>query len=158
MSVDKLIAGMQTYLASRADLVALLGGTDNEPWIFQRDLSVLVSGTSNAAIVLHYAGQSSGPNIHNTMMSFKVNVAIYVDPARDADLMTTDITSVDAESDALKIWRIVDKYLHRVGGGTETWGEAVSLSSKRLSALSQCYLVPDGNGLIRGDAFYEVQL
>jgi hypothetical protein len=121
MSVDKLIAGMQTFLADKTDLVALLGDTDDEPWIFQRDLSALISGTSNAAIVLRYVGQSAGPNTYKTMSSFKVNIAIYVDPTRDADLMPTDITSIDAESRALEIWRIVDKYLHRVGGGVETW-------------------------------------
>ena len=158
MSVDGLVAATQAYLASKTDITDLLGDTDGDPWIFQRTLAKRLEGTSEAAIVVAYAGQSSSPNRHNTDLFCKLSIAIWVDVNRDSGGNSTDPTGAEAESRALEIWNAVDGYLHRVSGGVQQWGDVYSISSTRLTALGRTYNVPEGDGLIRGEAFYSIEI
>lgn len=158
MSIENLVSGLVQYLATITELTSELGDSTGTPWIFEDEMFRLLEGSQEAALVITYAGQALSPNTYNTSLFVKLSIDVWVDPSRDTDGNPTDPSSRAAISKALKIWRILDKYLHRVGGGSQTWGSAVTLSSKRLSALSAPYMVPDGDGLIRGEASYVVEI
>lgn len=158
MSIEDLTSGAVQYLASITELTAELGQFEGAPLIFEDEMFQLMEGSQSASLVVSYAGQSLSANTYNTSLFVKLSIEVWSDPARDADGNPTDPSSRAAISKALKIWRILDKYLHRVGGGSQTWGSAVTLSSKRLSALSKPYAVPDGDGLVRGEASYVVEI
>jgi hypothetical protein len=157
-TLGNLLDGTRTHLAANTTLTALLGSTSGVPWIYKGEPSRVIEGTENSAVVISYAGQASSPNIYNTTLMIKLMVSVWVDPARDDDGNPTDINSVAATDKALQIWQIIDADLHDTGGGLQTWGSAVIISSKRLAAIGEIHKVDDGDGLVVGDSAYIIEV
>lgn len=157
-TLDKLLSGARVHLAANTSLTALLGSTSGVPWIYKGEPARVIEGTGSAAVVVSYAGQANSPNTYNTSLFVKMMVSVWVDSARDADGNPTDVGSNAAIDKALQIWQVVDADLHRVGGGLQTWGQAVILSSKRLAAIGEIHKIDDGDGLVVGDSMYTVEV
>lgn len=157
-TLSSLLSGMRTHLAANTTLTALLGSTSGVPWIYVGEPSRVLEGTQSAALVLRYVGQAQAPNLSNTSLFVKVMVEVWVDPSRDADGNPTDIGSVAATDKALQIWQVLDTDLHRVGGSLQTWGSAVTLSSKRLAAIGEVRKVEEADGLVAGESIYTIEV
>lgn len=120
-AVDVALAARR-HLASVAAIRAGLGptGSDSESavWLFVRELSLVVEGTSRAAAVLSLDGGWSRPNTHNTARFPRLKLEIYADASRSG----TSISRRDAESRAWAAWEPFDRILHRTDAFVEVWG------------------------------------
>ncbi len=155
VNTDDLVQGAAKHLLAQAEIVAVLGATPaGSPWLFQHELYVTVQGTSSTAAVVAYGGGWTGANPHNTMRFPRLSLELYVDPQRDAAQNVTLPGEVHRRMHAA--FTTFDRFLHRPQGEVEYWGEIRTLSSVR-SAEPTVYVVPDGNGLLRAQAFYAIE-
>jgi hypothetical protein len=155
VDTDDLIAGATKFLQAQAGVLAVLGTTaDGTPLLFQHDLYVVMEGTSSTAAVLAYGGGWSGANPHNTLRFPRLSLQLWADPVRDDGHNPVRPGEVQRRIHAA--FGVFDRLLHRPAGGEQWWGTVRTLSSVR-SAEPSIYPVPDGNGLLRAQAFYAIE-
>lgn len=120
-AVDVALAARR-YLASLAEIRAVLGPTGADSadtvWLFLRELSVLVEGSSRTAAVLRVDGGWTRPNTHNTAHFPRLRLEIYSDCSRSG----VTIVRRDAEARAWHAWAAFDRILHRAVAFSEIWG------------------------------------
>lgn len=153
---DNLISAAATYLLSIPEIVALVGTVDGEPLILQRDFPVNMEIRDDVAIVTTDAGPWGTANDHNTAEFRRLGIQIWAGPIRAAD----DVSIVEENETfrrAYKVYKVVDKYLHRVSGEYQWWGSIRCVSSRRFGGYDD-YQTPDGNGVVVGTQLYGVEL
>lgn len=153
VATDDLVQGAVKWLAGFADITAVLGATGEAPWLFQHELWAEVEGSSATAAVIARGGGWTSPNEHNTMRFPRLALEIYADPLRDAGRNLTNPGEVYRRIEAA--FDAFDRRLHRPASATVRWGGVRTLGCLRL-AEPIVYPVPDGDGLLRLQAFYAV--
>jgi hypothetical protein len=154
VATDNLVQGAYKFLAAQGPILAVLGAfPDHTPWLFQNTSWVTVEGSGSTAAVLSHGGSWSGSNPHNTMRFPRLSLEIYVDPQRDDANNATD--PGEAHRRVEVAFAAFDRVLHRVAGGPQMWGTVRTVSSTRL-AEPTVYPTPDGDGMLRLQAFYAV--
>lgn len=153
---DDLVSGVTGYLLGIPEIVALVGEEDGSPLILQRDMPVNMEDRDDAALVLADAGPWGSGNDYNTVEPRRLGVQIWVGPIRDP---ATGAVVEDNETyrRAYAIFKVVDRYLHRVRGNDQWWGSIRSVSSRRFGGYD-AYLTPDGNGVVIGTQIYGVEI
>jgi len=124
-----------------------LSDTGNRPY---RD----PEGTGKCAVVLGTRDSWAGPNQHNTANFPLLRVHIYADPSRD---INRNMTARDADQKAHTVWRVIDRLFHDAGNQHHQWDNLYVTSCLRGSEPS-IMDVPQGDGLVRLDATYNVIL
>lgn len=159
-----LTLAARRYLVDHTPLNTVVGASNTfAHWVFRDRLYVSVEGTGQVAVVLAERGGWAAPNPHNTMRFPVLQVEVYADPDRAADLNPVT-PAYGAESKARAVFNAVDPYLHWVGrvneqywGGTNTEQPLRVLGCTRAAEPSVDD-VPDGDGLIRLLARYNIVL
>lgn len=154
---DDLVSGAATYLLSLSDVVALLGKfEDNTPWIFQRDMPLNMETSDEVALVVTSAGPWGAPNDYNTASFERLGIQVWAGPIRRSDGVTI-VEDSETFRRARAVYRVVDKHLHRVGGGDQKWGSIRSVTCRRFGGYDD-YKTPDGNGVVIGTQVYGVEI
>jgi hypothetical protein len=153
-----IVSSTVMYLEGKTELTDLLGvfTSDNAPWLFQTVLGVVYERTEQAAAVVSYAGGWGSPNSHNTMTFPRISVELYVDPQRDSNGNQTE--RAETERRALTIWSVVRGLLHRPAMRAEIWGTSVRVLSCLASGEVSTYPVPDGDGTLRAQGFFNLSV
>lgn len=161
--MDSVASGAIQYLSGITDITNLLGkfAADDpnvsfrgQPYLFNDNLIVTLKGTSQIAFVLSDYGGWGLPMPLTTPRYSRLSVEIYVDPHRDAGGQVTETGGI-VSSRGMSAWFTVDKYLHRTSGDSQIWGDVVATTCQRLTS-PQFTRLPDGDGMLRGQAFYGV--
>lgn len=166
--MDDLASGAYQYLTGFSDIMALVGSFPADdpvnpgiPWVFQRNIfarmetASIAKGSQAVALVCIYAGQFQAALDSNTARFQRLELDIWVDPLRDSFGQVTDPT--ETETRGLAVWQTCDSHLHRVATdqNTQLWGDLVTTTCIRM-AEPVWAPVPEGDGLIRGAAYYAV--
>jgi hypothetical protein len=129
-----------------------------EPWIFKWEPRESVNGTGLASVVISVPRPWTAPNRHNTGEFPLIQIEVYTDQTRT----DTDAPYFrDAQAKAYDVWRLVDKVLHRPGGGEVQWGNAdgtIRVVSSYRAADPEIAAVPGTDGNWRLMALYDVEL
>ncbi len=156
VSTDDLVQGAVKYLLTESSVLAVVGTTDmGTPMLFQHQLYGTVQSTSKTAAVVGYGGGWAGGNEHNTLRFPRLSLELWVDPLRDNDGNVKEPGEVYRRMNVA--FAAFDKVLHRPQGGIQWWGTIRTLSSVR-SGEPSVYPVPDGDGLLRAQTFYAVEM
>lgn len=154
---DDMVSGATKYLLSVPEIVSLVGKIDGEPLIFARDFGALNMETrDDVALVVTDAGSWGASNEHNTAEFRRLAIQVWAGPIRDDDGVSI-IETNETHRRARKVYKVVDKYLHRVSGGEQWWGSIRSVTSRRFGGYDD-YQIPDGNGVVIGTQVYGVEL
>jgi hypothetical protein len=153
---DNLISGAVKYLLGIPEVVAAVGEIDGEPMIFPRDMPVNMEERDDVAIVVNDVGPWGSGNDYNTIEPRRLGIQIWAGPIRLSDGVGI-LEDNETYRRAYSVYKIVDKYLHRVRGGHEYWGSIRSVSSRRFGGYDD-YAAPDGNGVVLGTQIYGVEL
>lgn len=123
------------------------------PGLFQYRLWTPIEGTSNTAAVITHEGGWATPNVHNTMRFPRILLNLWADPIRDAGNNVIDLPEVQRR--IAWVFEQIDKHLHITGNASMMWGDVRVMTSVRLTEPS-IYVVPDGDGLVRLQAYYAI--
>jgi len=156
VSDDDLVSGCATYLLSVPEVVEAVGTLDGQPLILQRDFPTNMEIRDDVAIVVTDAGPWGSANDYNTAEFRRLGIQIWAGPIRSDDGVSV-IEENETYRRARKVYKIVDKYLHRVRGGDQWWGSIRCVSSRRFGGYDD-YQTPDGNGVVIGTQLYGVEL
>lgn len=156
VETDNLISGAVKYLLSIPEIVAAVGEIDDEPLIFPRDMPLNMESREDVAIVVTDAGPWASGNDYNTVEPRRLGVQIWAGPIRAAN-SDTIVEDNETYRRAYSVYKLVDKYLHRVRGGHQWWGSIRSVTSRRFGGYDD-YAIPDGNGVVVGTQIYGVEL
>lgn len=146
------------------DLVSAgLVGTDSvypAGWVFQRTRRAPatyrnVEGTGKACVVLSDRTSWAGPNQHNTARFPTLLVEVFADASRDSQ---GNVVADDADRRCKQVWDGLDRIFHDAANVSHVWPLGLKIfSCVRWTELS-IDDVPDGDGSVRGTAYYAVQL
>lgn len=156
VSDDDLVSGCATYLLSIPEVISSVGNLDGQPLILQRDFPVNMEIRDDVAVVVTDAGPWGSANDYNTAEFRRLGIQIWAGPIR-ADDGVSIIEDNETFRRARKVYKIVDKYLHRVRGGDQWWGSIRCVTSRRFGGYDD-YQTPDGNGIVIGTQLYGVEL
>jgi hypothetical protein len=152
---DDLVSGAAGYLFSITEIIALLGEFDDQPMIFQRDIPTNMELSDATCLVVTDAGPWGTGNDYNTIEPRRLGIQLWTGPIRNSQ------GAIDENNEAYRrnyqIYKVVDKYLHRVSGKDQWWGSIRSVSSRRFGGYDS-YLIPDGNGIVVGTQIYGVEI
>lgn len=159
-----LVVAARRHLVAQPNITSLVGSSATYAnWIWQWKPYVSMEGTGKAGIVLAQRNGWATPNLHNTMAFPQLQVEIYADVDRRADLNPADAVSAELRAEA--VFLAVDKHLHLVGRDGAPWQWGATAESTGVRVLSSHRLgepeyaeVPDGDGLVRCLARYGVTL
>lgn len=162
--MDTVASGAVQYLSGISAVTSVLGtfgsapsdppSFHGQPYLFDSDLIVTLKGTSQVAFVFSDYGGFGLPAPLTTPRYVRLSLEIYVDPLRDAGGQFTETSGLVAKR-GKAAWYVVDKYLHRTSGDSQTWGDVVTVSCQRLTE-PQFVRLPDGDGMQRAQVFYGV--
>lgn len=154
VGTDNVIAGAVKWLRGFPDVTAALGATAaGNPYLFQHTMWVTLEGTGSTAAVLSRAGSWAARNTHNTMRFPRLALEIWADPIRDGGLNATDPGEVQRRADAA--FTALDAHLHRPADTVVWWGSVRTLGCQGAGD-PVAYPVPDGTGMVRLLAYYNV--
>lgn len=155
VGIDDLVQGAARYLKAESTVLAVVGRTEmGTPMVFQYAPIGPIEGTSMTAAVLGYGGGWAGGNDHNTLRFPRLSLELWVDPyRRDGHMHLPEerYRRLDV------VFQAFDRLLHRVGGGEQWWGTVRTISSLR-AAEPVIFTVPDGDGLLRAQVFYNIEM
>lgn len=132
----------------------------SQGWAFQRTQRSpasyrIVEGTGKACVVLSDRTSWAGPNPHNTARFPALLVEVFADCSRNAQ---GAVIADDADRRCKQVWDRVDKVFHDPSNEVHVWPLGIRvISCVRWSELS-IDDVPDGDGSVRGTAYYAVTL
>ncbi len=154
---DDLVTGAAKYLLSIPEIVSAVGTIDGVPLIFARDFGGLNMETrDDVALVTTDAGPWGSANEHNTAEFRRLGIQVWAGPIRGDDGVSI-VEDNETHRRAYKVYKLVDRYLHRVAGGDQWWGSIRCVSSRRFGGYDD-YKTPDGNGVVIGTQMYGVEL
>lgn len=153
------------YLSTVPNVVAQVGSfplndpvvaNQGLPWIFTGDLLVLLQNTSSAAVVCHDAGMAASPLPLGTALARRLQLDIYVDPARDINNNITS-TKGDTRNRGNALIASLFAALHRTNPDTQVWGDLVTVNSQLLSEADWLDTPEgDGDGMQMKTLYYSV--
>lgn len=165
-----LLAGCWIYLSGKSDLIDFLGeippdftGEDPAPFLFvsddKNDTPLKVQNSSSCAVVLSYGATWNSPNVHNSAYFPRLVVELYVDPIRT----TTSNSPIPGQGTdpgevrrrMRKLYKLVDKYLHRKSTEIVYWGDVRTQICTRLND-PEPYSWPKGDGMLYCKIYYAV--
>lgn len=153
---DDIVSGSVDWLRSQQsclDAVDIFNiGGKLTPGIFQYRLWVRMEGSEKTSVVIAHDGGWAAPNIYNTMRFPRLLLNVWADPLRDAQKNNIDPA---VQRRAQNVFDVFDQQLHRTAGADVMWGTLRILSCVRLTEPTVIE-VPDGDGLIRLQAYYAV--
>lgn len=150
------VRAARNELASYTDIKNLVGsGEGFDTWIFREDKYVSLEGTGEALIVLSQNGGWAAPNAHNTAKFPRLQVEIFVDPARDSDLQPVLTTPHER---ARELVTLVDAVFHIPEGGEIEWDNELRVLGSKKQSEEEITFVPDGDKMVRALVYYEVSL
>jgi hypothetical protein len=166
--VDLVSAAMVRYLKSLPDVCATVGAfppddpvfaNRDQPYVFhvgqQGDVLVRVEGSGETVIAVSFAGSFQGGDPGSTVHYERVSVEFWVDPARDGFNNIVETGGLTLAR-AMETFYVADSHLHRrEPGANVAWGDLVTVACWRM-VTPEFYLVPDGDGALRGQAYYAV--
>jgi hypothetical protein len=155
VEADDLVSGAATYLLSIAEVTAAVGREKGNILIFQRDFPINMENRDDVAIVVTDAGPWGNGNDYNTIEPRRLGIQIWAGPIRDSDEDVVEKNETFRRANA--VYKIVDRYLHRVGGKEQWWGSIRTVSSRRFGGYD-AYETPDGNGVVIGTQVYGVEI
>ncbi len=150
---DDIVSGAVSYLMTKPDILAALGSDADGPWLFQYDLWAMVEKSQSTACVVGHDGGWATANPHNTLRFPRISVAIWADPKRDGG--NNAILPGEVQRRANHVFEVIDKYLHRVAGPDQMWGNIRTVSCVRITEPN-ILRVPDGDGMLRLLTYYAV--
>lgn len=158
VTAEDIVGATVKWLLTKSSVTSAVGmftvSGKQVPGIFQYRLwAGQFEGASSSAIVITNEGGWATPNPHNTMRFPRVVLNVWCDPLRDDGHNATNLPEVQRR--AMWVFEQADKYLHIPGGDTMIWGETRVISSVRL-VEPVLYTVPDGDGIVRLQAYYAV--
>lgn len=151
---DDLLAGATAYLLSLPDLVALVGSDEHGVYIWQEKPSANFEEEAATGVVVTTSSISVVDEAH-TQHFERLGIEIWAGPFRDG--MGNIIEPAETRRRLMKVYKVIDRYLHRVAPHTEYWGEIRTHSSERIGNIDR-FEPEDGNGVLVGQVFYLVQL
>lgn len=163
---DDVATGAVRYLAGFPSVTGQIGsfpaGDPNpanagQPWLFSdtgAGMLAMLEGSSSAAIVCADYGGWEAPAPLATSRFRRLRVDIWIDPPRDAAKNILESSSVTTNR-GNAVFAAVHAALHRTDPDTVTWGDLVTAGCQLLTDV-QFLLVPDGDWLQRGTAYYGV--
>lgn len=174
--MDDVGSGAFKYLSQLSDVTSLLGAFSmsdpvvanrGKPWLFNDTngggptsagpgVFVTVEGTSQAAVVLGDFGGWGLPPQLGTARFRRLRVDVWVDPARDANRNITESSAMTTNR-GLSVFAAMQFHLQRTDPDVQLWGDLATLSCQLLTE-PQFLMVPDGDYLQRGTAYYGVSL
>lgn len=147
---DDIVSGAVQYLMDQPEVVAAVSkytiGGQVTPGIFGHQLPALIEGTSSTCLLLMNEGGWTTGNMENTLRFPRLTVNIWADPLRDNGRNASDPGEVMRR--AFAVYKVVDKFLHRVAGPEVFFGTLRVITSVRATEPI-IYMVPDGDGLVR---------
>ncbi len=146
------------YLSEIDEIVDAVGALGDAPYIFQRKIpsGTPVQQSQSSFIVIDDASIWTSPNEHNSMEFPRIQISLFVDYMRStvfSELESQEIDSAEAYRRIHRLYKIVDKYMHRPQNDTLTWGAVRVHSSKRLAA-GKADKAPQQDGVIFMDIYY----
>lgn len=157
VDADDIVSAAVTYLVGFSDVLAAVSTFDVGgllmPGVFQYRPFAPIEGSSGTAVIVESDGGWAGANIYNTMRFPRLLINVWADPIRDQGLNGVDPGEVRRRADQT-FW-VLDSHLHRPQGGTQMWGQLRTVDCARLTE-PVAYAVPDGDGLVRLQAYYAV--
>ncbi len=154
---DDIVQAAVTWLLGFPDVLDSVGtfiiDGVSSPGLFQYNLWTPIEGTGSTACVVDNDGGWTGPNNHNTLRFPRLLLNVWADPIRDGGSNSVDPGEVRRR--ATRTFEVLDSHLHRAYGGDQLWGEVRTVDCVRLTEPA-IYAVPDGDGLVRLQAYYAV--
>jgi hypothetical protein len=161
-------AGLTRYLKTLTPVTELVGAfpaddpvgaNAGQPWIFHvgeaGELLVRLEGTSECAIAVSCAGSFQAGTPGSTLQYERLSVEVWADPLRDAGGNVME-TSGGTHDRAHVLFDHLDSFLHRrEPGDNVVWGDVITVACWRM-VYPDFYLVPDGDGMMRGQGYYAV--
>lgn len=151
---DDLLAGATTYLLSLPDLVGLVGFNHLGPYIWQEDKGINFEDEAAVGIVVTTSSIGIVDEAH-TQHFERLGIEIWASPIRDE--IGNIVEAAETRRRLMKVYSVVDRYLHRTAPQTQYWGEIRTHSSERIGNIDR-FPADDGNGILIGQVFYAVQL
>jgi hypothetical protein len=165
---DDLASGAVQYLLTFPDLLAMLGAfpasdptNPGVPFLFLRNTYTRlegqggIKGTQGVALVCSNGGDWSSPSYQSSARFTRLQLEIYVDPIRDAGFQV--VQPAETENRGWRTWSLADFHLHRLTPETVAWGTVTTVGCERLTG-PVFYPIPDGDGMLRAEAFYGVSI
>lgn len=153
---DDIVTGCVKWLRAKTDVTDAVDtfqiGGQIGPGIWGYRLWTRMEGSSKTSVVISHDGGWAAPNMHNTLRFPRLVLNVWADPQRDAQKNDVDPW---VQRRANRVFEVVDKHLHRITGPEMYWGDLRVVSCVRLTEPIR-YPTPDGDGLIRLQAFYAV--
>lgn len=146
-----IVQELVKLLLTKTSVTNKVGLTGLTSWIFQDKLFVPVEKSQSAALVVSQVGGWAVANEHNTARFPRLSVQYFVDPLRDSNGVQSKFA--DTRLRANELFNLADKILHRPQGAAQMLGSLRVDSVLRLTEPTW-YEVPDGDGMLRGQAFY----
>lgn len=153
---DDIVTGALAYLRAQPELIAAVDSFNIDgqltPGIFPYRLWTRMEGSSSTSVVIARDGGWAAPNLSNTLRFPRLLLNVWTDPIRDAQGHNVEAT---VQRRANACFEVFDKYLHNVAGGVMWWGTLRIVDCLRLT--EPVFVdVPDGDGLVRLQAYYAV--
>lgn len=157
VSTDDVVQGLVKHLLACPELVEVVGHFDNDtPWIFQDSLLVRMESTSGqTAAVVSYAGGWGPAEDTGSVRRPRLALELWADPIRDA--AHNAVTPSETRLRLFVVFEAFDRQIRLARGGQTCWGSVRVTSCTRLGEPT-IYPVPDGDGLLRGQALYAVSV
>lgn len=151
---DDLLAGAVAYLLSLPDVVGLVGFNALAPYIWQEDKPINFEEEPTTGIVVTTSAIGLVDEAH-TQHFERLGIEIWAGPIRDG--IGNIIEAAETRRRINKVYKVLDRHLHRVDPHTEYWGTVRTHTSERIGGLDR-FPAPEGNGVLIGQVFYAVQL
>lgn len=164
--MDDVGGGAVRFLSQFSDVTSLLGAFPSDdritanagrPWLFSdsfQGVLAMMEGSSAAAVVCADFGGTGAPPALGTIRFRRLRVDVWVDPLRDGAANVTETSALTANR-GLAVFAAAQFRLQRTDNDAILWGDLCTVGCQMLTDI-QFVAVPDGDGLQRGTAFYEV--
>jgi hypothetical protein len=147
-------------LSVEPSVTSVLGTSETWPvWLFRYQARVAMEGTGSVCAVLNQRGAWASPNPHNTEQFPVLQIEVFSDPTRDANLNPED--DYTPEEKANEAFQAIDRVLHRPDGFDENWGDGmgvVRVTGSLRSGEPDISDVPEGDGLVRLLVRYDMKV
>lgn len=154
VATEDIVTGCVAYLQAQPEVLAAvdtfnIGGRVIDG-VFGYRLWTRMEQSQKTSIVIAHDGGWAAPNMHNTLRFPRILLNVWADPLRDGTGNNID-PLVAGRANAC--FEIVDRFLHLTAGAERMFGSIRVISCVRLTEPVPID-VPDGDGLIRIQAYY----
>lgn len=149
-----LLQGATEYLRSIPEVTALVGGNEFGPYIWQERPVTNFEKEPVVGIVVTTSAIGISDDAH-TQHFERLGIEIWAGPIRGA--LGEVVEPAETRRRLMKVFNVVDRYLHRTNSGIQYWGTVRTHTSERIGNIDR-YSPDDGKEVLIGQVFYVVQL